>query len=213
MQEYKQYGKFLGAYIFYFMKTIIINAYIILSVFILTLLSCKKKTDRYSFWRGDIENYYYILDMNDQPLYKVKGKPFLVMEYDPANGYPLRVEFGLFDAKSEILSGAEGVIPEPFISTSTLKYAKRMNLYGPASILCNWCEVTSSSRLPSGDFEFYIDKGPTFNGHEILFFTFTPNLMDGEIRNPDASWGGRISDPKAFKLMRLFNSNTIEGGN
>ncbi|MBN2464153.1 hypothetical protein JXD38_00820 [candidate division WOR-3 bacterium] len=53
-------------------------------------LSCKQ-TDRYSFWKGTIENYYYILDMNDQRLHKVAGKPYMVMEYDPLNGYPLRV--------------------------------------------------------------------------------------------------------------------------
>lgn len=197
------------------MRPILSFAKYFIFALLLILLSCKKKkeTDRYSFWKGDIDNYYYILDMNDQPLYKVIGKPFLVMEYDPLNGYPIRVEFGLFDARSEILPGAEGVIPEPFMSISILKYANRMNLYGPASILCNWCEVSSHSKLPSGDFEFYIDKGENYSGHEILYFTYTPNLMDGEIRNPTASWGGRISDAKAFKLVRLFNSNTIEGSN
>jgi hypothetical protein len=34
--------------------------------------------------------------------------------------------------------------------------------------------------------------------------------MTGEINNEEASWGGRVSDVKAFKLIRKFNSNTIK---
>jgi hypothetical protein len=33
--------------------------------------------------------------------------------------------------------------------------------------------------------------------------------MDGEIINQEATWGGRVSDVKAFKLLRKFNSNTV----
>jgi hypothetical protein len=171
-------------------------------------LSCKQ-TDRYSFWKGSIENYYYILDMNDQPLHKVVGKPYMVFEYDPLNGYPLRVEFGLYEARNEYLPGVELPTPEPFLAANTFQYANRMGLTGSVDLLVNWEEVTSSSKLPSGDFEFYIDKGSNPFGHEVLHFTYIQDaLMDGEITNASVTWGGRISDLKAFKLNHLFNRGT-----
>lgn len=175
---------------------------------VLPVVSCKK-TDRYSFWRGDIENYYYILDMNEQPLHKVVGKPYMIFEYDPLNGYPIQVEFGLYQARNEYLAGCEGAIPEPFISSDQLRYSRRLGLTGSVVLLSNWRSVTSSCRLPSGDFEFSIDKGPDFFGHEILHFTYTTGLMDGEIKNETATWGGRVSEIKAFKLIHQFNSGTV----
>lgn len=171
-------------------------------------LSCKQ-TDRYSFWKGTIENYYYILDMNDQRLHKVAGKPYMVMEYDPLNGYPLRVEFGLYDARNEYLPGCEGPIPEPFLSAGSFQYAARLGITGSVSLRSNWRDVTSSSKLPSGDFEFEVDKGTNPFGHEVMHFTFIQDaMMDGEIVNDDAIWGGRVSELKAFKLYHQFNRST-----
>lgn len=180
---------------------------------IVSFTSCEKdeeQTDRYSFWKGDIENYYYILDMNDQKLHLVKGKPFMILEYDPINGVPLRCDFGLSEAKNEYLNGVEGAIPEPFLSASTLEYAERLNLSGSVSLLCNWTTVTTHEELSAGGFEFSIDKGADMWGHEILHFTFTFDDMTGEINNEEVTWGGRVSDAKAFKLIRKFNSNTIK---
>jgi hypothetical protein len=175
--------------------------------------SCEKdegKTDRYSFWKGDIDNVYYVLDMNDQKLQMVKGKPFMVLEYDPVTGVPLRCEFGLSEARNEYLAGAEGAIPEPFLSAGTLTYAKKLDLSGSVSLLCNWNNVTTHEELSAGGFEFSIDKGSDMWGHEILHFTFTFDDMAGEIINETVTWGGRVSDAKAFKLIRKFNSNSIQ---
>lgn len=48
-------------------------------------------------------------------------------------------------------------------------------------------------------------------GHEIIHFTFGLNgNMAGEIINNGISWGGRVSDVKAFKLIRKLNSNSIK---
>jgi len=177
----------------------------LLATVVLTL-SCRKKTDRYSFWKGAIENHYYLLDMNDEPLQMVVGKPYMVFEYDPLNGYPLRVEFGLYQSRNEYLPGVQGAIPEPFLSADDFRHARVMGLTGSVSLLCGWGEVTSTSKLPSGDFQFYIDKGADLFGHEILHFTYIPDaLMDGEITNESVTWGGRVSDLKAFKLEHMFN--------
>jgi len=180
---------------------------------LLSLNSCKKeeeKTDRYSFWQGDIENYYYILDMNDQKLQLVKGKPYMILEYDPVNGTPLSCEFGLSEARNEYLPGVEGAIPEPFLSASTFDYSGRLNLSGSVDLLSNWKSVTTNEALSAGGFEFSIDKGADMWGHEILHFTFTFDDMTGEIINDEVTWGGRVSDVKAFKMLRKFNSNTIK---
>lgn len=186
--------------------------WLLAALLLFTLSYCasdKKETDRYSFWKGDIENYYYILDMNNQPLQKVVGKPYMIMEYNPINGYPIKVEFGLYDARNEYLSGVEGAMPEPFLSAGNFDYASKLGIYGSVDLLCNWETVTSSSKLPSGDFEFTIDKGENSFGHEIFHFTYTPDGMEGEIINSTATWGGRVSDTKAFKLIRKFNSSSI----
>ena len=47
-------------------------------------------------------------------------------------------------------------------------------------------------------------------GHEILHFTFTFDDMTGEIINEEVTWGGRVSELKAFKILRKFNSNTVD---
>lgn len=137
--------------------------------------------------------------MNDQPLQKVVGKPYMIMEYDPTNGYPIRIEFGLYDARNEYLPGVEGAIPEPFMSASSLSYADRLGLYGSIDLLCNWEEVSSVTKLPSGDFQFTLDKGTNSFGHEIFHFTFTPDGMEGEILNSTATWVG------VFPILKLLS--------
>jgi len=187
---------------------------LLLGVFflLLPLGSCQKDdegSDRYSFWRGDIENFYFLLDMNDQPLHKVVGKPFLILEYDPVSGVPLKCTFGLSSARNEYLSGAEGAIPEPFLAANTLEYADKLGLTGSVSLLCSARNVSTHEELSAGGFEFSVDMGSNMWGHEILHFVFTFDSMEGEIINEEVTWGGRVSNVKAFKMLRKFNSNTL----
>lgn len=165
----------------------------------------EKEPDRYSFWKGDISNFYYLLDFNDAKTHKVTGKPYIILEYDPVTNVPLKCEFGLSEAKNEISPDADMAIPEPFLSASTFGYAERLGLKGSVSLLCNWSVVTSHKELSAGGFEFWVRN----SGGEEVHFTFTFDSMEGEINNPNASWSDRVSDPKAFKLLRKFNSNTI----
>jgi hypothetical protein len=196
------------------MKTKLLMTIGVVLTIIVFFTSCEKdkdetQTDRYSFWKGDIENYYYILDMNNQKFHLVKGKPFMILEYDPITGVPLRCEFGLSEARNEYLTGVEGAIPEPFLSASTLEYANKLSLSGSVVLLSNWYSVTTNEELSAGGFEFSIDKGSDMWGHEILHFTFTFDDMAGEIINDEVTWGGRVSDIKAFKLIRKFNSSSV----
>jgi hypothetical protein len=164
-----------------------------------------QEPERYSFWKGDITNFYYCLDFNDARTHKITGKPYMILEYDPVTNIPLKCEFGLSDAKNEYLPDADMAIPEPFLSASSFEYADRLELTGSISLLCNWAPVSTHEQLSAGGFEFYVNK----SGGEQLHFIFTFDSMEGEIINPDADWGDRVSDIKAFKLLRKFNSNTI----
>jgi hypothetical protein len=161
---------------------------------------------KYAFLKGEIDNFYYILDENDQPLCKVIGKPYMIVEYDPITGVPKRVEFGLDEARNEYLPGSAGCIPEPFMSVNPLPYAKKLGLKGPVDLLLNWKTVTSHSELSGGGYEFKVVKG-----QETYHFVYTFNFdgMEGEIINPTATWGGRVSDTKAFKLLKKFDSTTL----
>ena len=198
------------------MKKQLLFSIMALMALMVSLSSCttdesdEAQTDRYSFWKGEIANTYYLLDMNDQKLHMVQGKPYMVLEYDPINGTPLRCEFGLSEAKNVYLPGAEGAIPEPFLSASTFAYASKLNLTGSVSLLSNWSKVDTHKALSAGGFEFFIDKGSDMWGHEIHHFTFTFDDMAGEIINNEVTWGGRVSDVKAFKLLRKFNDNKID---
>lgn len=168
---------------------------------------------KYAFLKGDIENFYYILDVNGNQLHKVVGKPFMVVEYDRVTDAPLKCEFGcLSEAKNVYLPGCEAPIPEPFMSASVLSYADRLDLKGPIDLLLNWELVTTHSELSGGGYEFTVVKPENYWGQETYHFVYTFNFdgMEGEIINPTATCG-RVSDTKAFKLLKKFDSNTISG--
>ncbi len=149
--------------------------------------------------------------MNDNKFHIVKGKPFMVIEYDPLTSTPLRCEFGLSEAKNIYLPGVQGAIPEPFMSANILKYSNKLNLTGSVNILISWGDkINVDEQLSAGGYRFSVDKGDKSSGHEIFNFVFTNEGMEGEIKNETASWGGRVSDDKAFKLLRKFNSSTLE---
>lgn len=164
--------------------------------------------ERYSFFQGDNESKYYLLDMNDQKLLVVKGRPFMVLEYD-SSGIPIRCEFGLSYAENIYLKGASGAFPEPFMSSEILRYAKKLDLKDPIDILCNFCSITSYAIIDNYSYEFWIDKGENSFGHEILHFIVNSTQIQGEIINEEVTWGGRVSDEMAFKLVKKFEDNNL----
>lgn len=177
---------------------------------ILSGASCEKEEeeiepDRYAFWQSEITSFYYCYDMENNLTHQVLGKPFMVLEYDPVTGVPLKCEFGLSEAENKYLPGVEYAIPEALLNASSMQYSKRLDLVSPVSLLCNWDAVSAHEELSSGGYEFRVDHP---NG-ESYHFTFTFDGMEGEIENTDGEWGERVSDSKAFKLLRKFNSNTV----
>ena len=184
--------------------------FILLTGLLVWFSSCTEEEEqaepeRYAFWQGDLPNHYYCLDINESPLHQVSGKPYMILEYEPLTGIPVKCEFGLSEAVNEYLDGVEYPIPEPFLQSTSLEYSGRLNLQGSVALLANWEEVKNHKELSAGGFEFWLDHS---NG-ETLYFRFTFDGMDGEIRNAGAEWGERVSDERAFQLLRKFNSSDI----
>lgn len=183
-----------------------------LVLFILLLVnSCseEKQAAKYSFWQGDLANKYYLLDLCGNSTSVISGKPFMILEYDPLTGVPKTCEFGLSDVVLSSLPRESYCLPnppQPLMYASALKYADRLDLKGTADLISNFTTVTSVEELSAGGYQFTVNCG-----NVILHFVFTFDSMEGEIVDPSVrQWGTPVSDVKAFKLLRKFNSTTIE---
>ena len=179
---------------------------------LMDLTSCKKEesggAQKYSFWQGAIANKYYLLDLCGGQTGVVTGKPYMILEYDPVTGKPIKCEFGLSEAVNTSLprlSICLGALPEPTLSSGTFAYANRLSLKGTLDLLANWNTITTYSDLSGGGFMFTVH---TANG--TLRFSKTNEGMTGEIVNEGQSdWGDAVSATNAFNLLHKFNSNTI----
>ena len=194
----------------YFLYSVIMSLFILMN-----LTSCKKEdsgggAQKYSFWQGGIANKYYMLDLCGGQTGEVSGKPYMILEYDPVTGKPIRCEFGLSEAVNKSLPRENpticlGAMPEPTLSASTFDYSERLSLKGSLDLLANWNTVTTYSDLSGGGFEFTVNTG-----HGKLHFEKTNEGMTGEIVDEDQSgWGDAVSASNAFNLLHKFNSNTI----
>ncbi len=165
---------------------------------------------KYSFWQGAITNKYYMLDLCGGQTGQVSGKPYMIIEYDPVSGKPLKCEFGLSEAISEGLPRENPTIclgspPQPTLSASSFTYANRLNLKGSVDLLANWATITNYSELSGGGFDFTVNVGTC-----KLHFEKTNEGMTGEIVNEGQDgWGDPVSPANAFNLLHKFNSNTI----
>ena len=199
------------------MKRIFFYSFFMFLFFLMNLTSCKteesesKGAQKYSFWYGGIANKYYMLDLCGAQTGEVSGKPYMILEYDPLTGKPLRCEFGLSEAVNKSLPRENptlclGAMPQPTLSASTFGYADRLSLKGSVDLIANWTAVTTYSELSGGGFEFTISTA-----HGTLHFEKTNEGMTGEIVDEGQSdWGDAVSASNAFNLLHKFNSNTIE---
>lgn len=179
-----------------------------------SISSCKKDEaeggQKYSFWQGGIANKYYFLDLCGGQTGEVSGKPYMIIEYDPITGKPIKCEFGLSDAVYKALPRQDPLIclgapPEPTLAASTFAYADRLGLKASVDLLSNWSTVSNYSELSGGGFEFTVN-----NGNGTLHFEKTNEGMTGEIVDEGQSeWGDAVSAANAFNLLHKFNSNTI----
>lgn len=160
--------------------------------------------DRYSYWKGDIPNTYYRLDIGGNRGLQVTGKPFMRLEYDPVSGVPLMCEFGLSEATQSFVPGHDIVAGEPTLDASVISYADRLDVKSPVDLLVSWGSVTSHEELSGGGFEFWCRRTKWEEWH----FAMTFDGMEGEVSNTDNySYLGGESDLKAMKLLRNFNAS------
>ncbi len=183
-------------------------------LFSLVLLSSCNDSEtgaqKYSFWQGAIENKYYFLDLCGGQTGQVTGKPYMILEYDPVSGEPIKCEFGLSEAVYTSLPRENpticlGAPPEPTLSASNFTYASRLNLSGSVDLITNWASVTTYSDLSGGGFDFTVSFGDG-----TLHFEKTNEGMTGEVIDAGQSdWGDAVSASNAFNMLHKFNSNTI----
>lgn len=190
--------------------------YFLVLIFLLSstlLFSCKDSesgAQKYSFWQGAITNYYYYLDLCGGQTGQVSGKPYMILEYDPVTGKPIKCEFGLSEAVYTSLPREDpniclGAVPEPLLSASNFTYASRLSLSGSVDLLTNWASVATYSDLSGGGFDFTVSFGSG-----TLHFEKTNEGMTGEVVDEGQSdWDDAVSAPNAFNLLHKFNSNTI----
>lgn len=180
---------------------------LLLSAFITSCKDNESGAQKYSFWQGAIANKYYFLDLCGGQTGQVSGKPYMILEYDPATGKPIRCEFGLSEATYTALARENPTIclaspPEPMLAASSFTYAKRLSLSGSVDLLSNWGTVTLYSDLSGGGFEFTVGN---------LHFEKTNEGMTGEIIDSgQTGWGDAVSAANAFNMLHKFNSTTID---
>ncbi len=159
---------------------------------------------RYSYWKGDIPNTYYRLDIKGNRGLQVTGKPFMKLEYDPVSGVPLMCEFGLSETTQDFVPGHDIISREPTLNASSIDFAGKLDLKSPVDLLVSWGSVTSHQELSGGGFEFWCRRTKWEEWHFVMTF----DGMEGEVKNLDNySYLGGDSDTKAIKLLRKFNAN------
>ena len=184
-----------------------IYSFILVAAFSLLISSCKKEEqNRFSYWKGDIPNSYYLLNMSGERAREISGKPYMKLEYDPVTGVPIRCEFGLSEVTQKSLQTPSGdpAFPEPTLDASGFDYADKLDIKSPVNLLINWEDVDTHTELSAGGFEFTVKQQ-----YAEYHFSFTFDGMVGEVNNLDLNYYflGRESNIQSFKLLRKFNAN------
>jgi hypothetical protein len=156
----------------------------------------------YSFWKGDIPNSCYSLNMDGERGIKITGKPFMILNYDPVSGVVKGCEFGLSEVTQEPLQTPSGdpAFPEPTLDATALDYSEKLNLKSPVVLLIGWeAPITTYEEFSSGLWQFSVKKS-----REEYRFNFNTGLMEGDVKNLDLNtYFGLESDSKAFKLIKV----------
>lgn len=198
------------------MKKSVFPAIIAMALFSVTFFcSCTDESDgggtkKYSFWRGDIPNQFYRIDICGFASGEVSGKPYMVLEYNTTTGEPSRCEFGLSEVDFVRLPISEPTIcigspPPPLIYASTFDYAERLELKGTVYLFANWYTVTNLSTLSGGGVDFNVQIGK----FKLHFVRNNVGMVGEIVDEGQDGWGDMISDEKAFNMLHKFDSNTI----
>lgn len=158
----------------------------------------------YEYWKGDIPNVCYILNMVGERALKLTGKPFMVLTYNRITHEIVDFEFGLSEVTQEGLS-TKAKLPvfwEPTLDAGGFNYREKLDLKSPVLIFVGWNisvpGYTSNKSITNG-----VQNFSTRSNKEEWKFNYTSSLMEGYVKNLDTStYSGRESESMAFKLMK-----------
>jgi hypothetical protein len=160
----------------------------------------------YEYWRGDIPNSFYWLNIYGDRALQVTGKPWMVIKRDPVSLRVLDLEFGLSEVTQTPLANPNNMpsAPYPTISPSYIDYASRLglDLTKPAALCVRWQPATN---LVNGVQNIsFTHGGSASNPTEQWNFSFLTLEQWGGVKNLDTyAYLGSDSDTNAFRLMKL----------
>lgn len=160
----------------------------------------------YQYWRGDIPNSYYVLNIYGERARKVSGKPFMVVKYDKVSLQITDCEFGLSEVSQEAVTNPSNLAaaPEPTLDASTIDYHTKLDIKSPVVLLAGW---GSKSTIANGVQNFSFSRGSSPGGvgyNENWAFSYDSVSMWGGVRNIDTTYYlGNDSANNAFSLLKL----------
>lgn len=170
----------------------------------------------YQYWKGDMPNSYYLLNIYGERARQVTGKPFMVLTYDKTTLEITDVEFGLSEVTQIALANPSDfpAPPEPTLDANNIDFYKVLDLKSPVDMLVGW-----SAQYPGGEgrsinngVQQFSFLGPLFTfgpirgtATESWTFTYTSSIMTGGVTNLDTTYyvGGTESETNAFNLRKI----------
>jgi hypothetical protein len=166
----------------------------------------------YQYWKGEIPNSYYLLNIYGERAAKVTGKPFMILKYDKVTLEITDCEFGLSEVTQEGISNPSDTPapPEPTLDAEVIDFHEKLGLKSPVDAIVSW-----NINLPGGvsksitngvqQFSFIHPTngiGPGSNS-EKWTFVYTSGIMTGGVENIDTYYYmGRESETNAFNLLK-----------
>lgn len=165
-------------------------------------------TDRFSFWKGDFSITITQRGLFGNDCVELTGKPFMIYEYDPINGHPLTMTFGLYqyNVSTETIDGCVMTAPlSTVLVDSEYDYVNRLELDGQVTEIYSWVPVETNE-----EFSFGLGELWYFDAHNSkIYFTFNNVSAAGEITNESGDSESYTTDLNEIIMLHQFNSNTI----
>lgn len=164
--------------------------------------------ETYEYWRGDIPNSYYVMNIYGERARKVTGKPWMVLKRDRISLQIIDCEFGLSEVTQVAVANPSNFAapPEPTLAATSLDFYNKLQLdtTKPVTLNVGW---GSKATLVNGVQTFSFKDGSSPGGvgyNESWSFSYLSLTMWGDVKNIDNTYYlGIDSDSKAFSLMKL----------
>lgn len=166
----------------------------------------------YQYWKGDIPNSSYFLNIYGERALKVTGKPFMVLTYDRISLEITDCQIGLSEVTQEAIPNPSNFpeAPYPTLDANMIYFHEKLDLKSPVALLVSWNVNlpggVSKSPITNGVQNFSFRSGYCVGGvgyTEEWRFNYTSDLMTGDVKNLDTTdYMGGESETNAFKLIK-----------